>query len=116
MKNLKAIYDRVLKAEAARNLIAQEIVRLNDDDKFDEALKLQEKLDSANSDYDGAKRLYASMLQVDGEGAPGSQVNQRFVPAGGQAEPQEVTNLRATPEYANEWFAAFRKGVTPKNV
>lgn len=116
MKNLKAMYDRVLKAEAARNLIAQDIVRLNDEDRFDEALKLQEKLDTANGDYDSAKRLYASMLQVEGEGAQSGQVNQRFVPAGGQAQSQEITDLRSSPEYKNEWFNAFRNGITPKNV
>lgn len=113
MKNLKALYDRVLKAEAARNLIAQDIVRLNDEDKYDEALALQEKLETANKEYKDANRLYLSLLDAsDGSTDPA----QRFVPAGGETEVQEVKDMRGTPQYMMQWVMAFRNGVTPKTV
>jgi HK97 family phage major capsid protein len=113
--NLKSLYDLVLKADAARNLVAQEIVRLNDADKFEEALALQPKLEAANKEYKDANSLYLSLQAVASE-SQGSNPAQRFVPAGGQAPAQEVKNLRATPEYMNEWWSAFRNGVTPKNL
>ena len=47
--NLKALYDKVVKAEDARNKIAQEIVRLNDEDKYQEALGKQESLEATNA-------------------------------------------------------------------
>jgi HK97 family phage major capsid protein len=109
--NIKSLYDKVLSADAARNLVAQDIVRLNDEGKYDEALTLQPKLDSANKEYKGANQLYLSMLDVAGD-----KTQQRFVPAGGQAEQKETKNLRETPEYQAEWMNAFRNGVTPKNV
>lgn len=117
--NLKSLYDRVMSAEAARNLVAQDIVRLNDEGKYDEALALQPKLDTANKEYKGANQLYLSMLEVSGDGQQGQQGQQvahRFVPAGGQTETQEVKDLRASPQYMNAWLTAFRAGVTPKNV
>jgi len=114
--NLKPMYDRVMKANAERNRIASEIVRLNDEDKFDEALKLQESLDKAVAEYEGANKLYLSTLAATNNG--GADPAQRFTPLGGsqsQQQPQ-AENLRATPEYRDEWFNAFRNGVTPKNV
>jgi len=112
--NLKALFDQVQKADAARNLIAREIVRLNDEDKFDEALALQDKLDAAKKEYADANRLYLSMLEVANDGT--SQNAQRFVPLGGQPEPEEVKDLRASPQYMSQWMQAFRNGVTPKTV
>lgn len=113
MKNLKALYDRVLKAEAARNLIAQDIVRLNDEDKFDEALKLQDKLDAANKEFKDANRLYLSMLAAsDGNEDP----TQRFIPVGGDGEPEQIKDLRLSPQYMQQWLKAFRNGVTPKVI
>lgn len=115
--NLKALYDQVQKADAARNLVAQDIVRLNDEGKYDEALKLQEKLDTANKTYKDSNRLYLSMLETTSEGGSQSNPAQRFVPLGGQAsESEEVKDLRGTPQYMQEWLKAFRGGVTPKTV
>lgn len=113
--NLKGMYDKVLKAAAARNLIAQDIVRLNDEDKFDEALALQPKLEAANKEYSDANSLYLAVLASTTEG-DGQTPAQRFVPAGGQALAQEITELRASPEYLSEWVSAFRNGVTPKTI
>lgn len=116
MKNLKSLYDRVMKAEAARNLIAQDIVRLNDEDKYDEALALQSKLETANKEYKDANALYLSVLQAqEGSEDPAG----RFVPAnddGKQKNDQEIRDLRSTPQYMNAWLNAFRNGVTPKTI
>lgn len=116
MKNLKSLYDRVMKAEAARNLIAQDIVRLNDEDKYDDALALQPKLEAANKEYKDANTLYLSVLQAqDGSEDPAG----RFVPAnedGKKKSDKEVKDLRATPQYMQQWLAAFRDGVTPKVI
>lgn len=111
--NLKNLYDRVMKAHAERNRIASEIVRLNDEDKFDEALKLQSSLDQAVSEYDNANKLYLSTLAAT-SGNPDPA--QRFTPMGGDPEPQEIKDLRASPQYMQQWLNAFRLGVTPKSV
>jgi HK97 family phage major capsid protein len=111
--NLKNLYDRVLKANAEKARIAGEIVRLNDEDKFDEALKLQESLDKAVADYDGANKLYLSALSATNGSLDPAQ---RFTHAGGQNETQEVKDLRASSEYMQEWMNAFRMGATPKSV
>lgn len=111
--NLKNLYDRVMKANAERNRIASEIVRLNDEDKFDEALKLQESLDKAVAEYESANKLYLSTLAAtNGNSDPA----QRFTPMGGSPEPQEVKNLRESPQYMQQWLNAFRLGATPKSV
>ncbi len=115
MKNLKSLYDRVLKAEAARNLIAQDIVRLNDEDKFDEALALQPKLEAANKEYKGANELYLSVLDASSDGT-GQDPAKRFVPAGGESETPEMKDLRCSPQYMVQWLQAFRNGVTPKTI
>jgi HK97 family phage major capsid protein len=115
--NIKSLYDKVMSADAARNLVAQDVVRLNDEGKYDEALALQPKLDSANKEYKDANKLYLSMLEVSGDKPQnGQNVNQRFVPAGGQTNAQEAKAIRETPEYQAEWMDAFRRGVTPKNL
>lgn len=113
--NVKALYDQVLKADAARNRVAQDIVRLNDEGKYEEAIKLQDKLDTANKEYKDANRLYLSMLEVANDGSNQSNA-QRFVPLGGQQEPEEIKDLRASPQYMQEWLKAFRNGATPKTV
>lgn len=113
MKNLKKLYDRVVKAKAAQKLIAQDIVSLNDEDKYDEALALQPKLETANKEFNDANVLYLTMLATeDGSEDPSS----RFVPAGGQEEPRAIQDLRASPQYMQQWMNAFRNGVTPKVI
>lgn len=112
--NLKNLYDRVMKANAERNRIASEIVRLNDEDKYDEALKLQDSLDQAVFEYENANKLYLSMLTATNSG---SDPAQRFTPMGGASgEPQEIKDLRASPQYMQQWLNAFRLGATPKSV
>jgi HK97 family phage major capsid protein len=111
--NIKNLYDRVMKANTERNQIAKEIVRLNDEDKFEEALGLQAKLDAANKEYDGANSLYLSTLAAT---SGGTDPAQRFIPMGGQTETQEIKDLRASPQYMQEWLNAFRIGATPKTV
>jgi HK97 family phage major capsid protein len=108
------MYDRVLKADANRQQIAREVVRLNDEDKFDEALALQPKLESANAEYEAANRLYLAALAATSNNA--SDPAQRFIPLGGDQPQPQPSNLRASPEYMNEWLTAFRNGVTPRNV
>lgn len=112
--NLKKLYDRVMKADAERNRIASEIVRLNDEDKFDEALKLQDSLDKAVNEFEGANKLYLSTLAATAGG--GADPAQRFTPMGSAPESQEIKELRASPQYMQEWLKAFRLGATPKTV
>jgi HK97 family phage major capsid protein len=111
--DLKKLYDRVLKADAERNRIASDIVRLNDEDKFDEALKLQGSLDNAVADYKSANGLYLSALAAT-NGGPDPAT--RFTPMGGAPETQEIQDLRASKEYMQEWLKAFRMGATPKTI
>ena len=111
--NLKNLYDRVMKANAERNRIASEVVRLNDEDKFDEALKLQGPLDQAVIEYENANKLYLSALSAT---SGGNDPAQRFTPMGGEPEPQEVKDLRSSPQYMQQWLNAFRLGTTPKSV
>lgn len=111
--NLKNLYDRVMKANAERNRIASEIVRLNDEDKFDEALGLQKSLESAKVEYESANSLYLSVLAT----TSGEDPAQRFTPMGSSgAETQEIKDLRASPQYMQQWLSAFRLGATPKSV
>ncbi len=110
---MKKLYDRVMKAQAERNRIASEIVRLNDEDKFDEALALQPKLEAANREYEDANRLYLTTLAAT---SGGTDAAQHFVPMGSQQESQEVQNLRASPQYMQQWLQAFRNGVTPRTI
>lgn len=110
--NLKPMYDKVLAANAERNRIAAQIISLNEEDKFEDAIALQPKLDSANKDYEGANKTYLSLLAVTNGEDPANRFNSVM----GQNESQEVTDLRSSKEYKDEWFAAFRSGVTPKTV
>lgn len=114
--NIKSLYDRVMKANAERNRIASEVVRLNDEDKFDDALALQPKLDAANREYDDANKLYLSTLAATG--GDGNSPAPKFVPAANDSQTQmrEVEDLRKSKEYQDQWFKAFRAGVTPKNL
>jgi HK97 family phage major capsid protein len=110
--NLKNLYDRVMQANAERNRIAAEIVRLNDQDKFDEALKLQDALDKAVNEYESANKLYLSTLSAtNGTSDPAQRFTRMYGP-----EPQEIKDLRASPQYMQQWLNAFRLGATPKSV
>jgi HK97 family phage major capsid protein len=110
--NLKPMYDKVVAANAERNRIAAQIVSLNDENKFEEALALQPKLDTANKEYEGANKMYMSLLATTN----GEDPAQRFQQPMSQTQAQEVNDLRASKEYRDEWFNAFRNGVTPKTI
>lgn len=118
--NMKPLYDKVIGADAARNLVAQEIIQLNDAGKYEEALALQPKLETANKEYKSANALYLSMLEVSGDkpqNGSAQNVNRRFVPAGGdEAATQAVKDVRASDAYRDAWFDALRNGATPKSV
>ncbi|MBI5951898.1 MAG: phage major capsid protein [Chloroflexi bacterium] len=112
--HLKPMYDKVVAANAERNRIAAQIVALNDESKYDEALALQPNLDTANKEYDGANKMYLSLLAT----TDGEDPAQRFnAPMGQQQpDPKNAKDLRATPEYMTEWLDAFRHGITPGNI
>lgn len=111
--NLKRFYDAANKAEARVQQIAAQISDHFEADEVEEATALRPKLDEAKAEAREASQLYISMLA-----ATSSEMDpaQRFVPAGGDAEPQEVKNLRASAEYARAFFNAFASGVSPKTI
>jgi HK97 family phage major capsid protein len=111
--NLKPIYDKVVAANAERNRIAAQIVSLNDENKFEDALALQPKLDTANKDYEGANKIYLSLLDTTSGQDPAQRFN---APMGGSSEPQDMKDLRASKEYQDQWLNAFCLGVTPKTI
>jgi len=111
--NLKRFYDAANEAEARVQVIAAQINDLFEKNQNDEALKLKESLDQAKVNATQANQLYLSMLAAtQGDGDPAS----RFVPMGGDKEPKEIADLRASPEYKRVFFDALRNGVTPKEI
>ena len=111
--NLKKFYDAANAAEARVQQIAAQINDLFDANKLDEALKLQPELDKAKSEAKQAQQLYLSMQAATvSDGDPAS----RFVPAGGDPEPKEVKDMRASSEYRDQFWSAFRNGVSPKSI
>jgi HK97 family phage major capsid protein len=110
--NLKPMYDKVVAANAERNRIAAQIVSLNDENKFEDALALQPNLDTANKEYEGANKMYLSLLATTN----GQDPAQRFNTPMGQTESQDIKDLRASKDYQDQWMNAFRLGVTPKTV
>jgi HK97 family phage major capsid protein len=110
--NLKPMYDKVVAANAERNRIATQIVALNDEGKYDDALALQPKLDTANKDYEGANKTYLSLLAASSDEDPALRFNAPM----GQESPKSNKDARATPEYMNDWLDAFRHGITPGNI
>jgi len=112
--NLKKYLDAVNAAEAKVQQIAARINEHFEKGENDDALKLREQLDKAKLDAKNANELYLSMrdaLTTDGD------VASRFVSAGGgDTEPKETQDLRASPEYTRVFFEALSNGVTPKSI
>jgi HK97 family phage major capsid protein len=111
--NLKRFYDAANKAEARVQQIAAQINDLFEEGQNEEAMALRPQLDEAKAAAKEASQLYLSMMA-----ATTSEIDpaQRFVPAGGDPEPQAVKDLRATPEYMKAFFNAFKAGVSPKSI
>jgi len=111
--DLKKFYDAANKAEARVESLAKQISELFDADKNDEALKLRPQLDAAKAEAKEAHQLYLSMQAATlPEGDPG----RKFVKAGGDPEPKEAADIRASAEYKRVWFDALRNGVSIKSI
>ena len=111
--NLKKFYDAANAAEARVQEIAAQINDLFEKNQNDEALKFKESLDQAQNNAKQAHQLYLSMLAAtSGDGDPAK----RFVPMGGDPEPKVVTELRASPEYREVFWDAFKNGVDSKTI
>lgn len=111
--NLKKFFDAANLAEARVQQIAAQINDLFEKGQTEEALKLRPELDAAKAEAKEAHQLYLSMQAAtvsDGDPA------QRFVPVGGDPEPQAVREMRASNEYMADFFAALRVGASPKTV
>ena len=112
--NLKPYYDAVVTAEARVQDLAGRINALFENNQTDEALKLRPDLDLAKSAAKNANDLYLSMRDAVSDGQTPAQ---RFVPAGGNPEPQTpAKDARATPEYSAAFFNAFRAGASPRSI
>lgn len=111
--NLKKYLDAVNAAEARVQQIAAQVNTHFESGEVEKALEMRAELDKAKEDAKGANQLYISMREAtSGEGDPA----QRFVPVGGDKEPKEVREMRASNEYLQTFFAAFKGGVSPKSI
>jgi HK97 family phage major capsid protein len=111
--DLKKLLDAVNESQARKEKISAQIVGLFDQGKTEEAVKLQDDLDKAKQDYKTANQLYLSVLDaVSGDGDPA----RRFVPANSDKEPQKVTEMRASREYSQQFWNAFKAGASPKTI
>ncbi len=111
--NLKKFYDAANAAEARVQEIAAQINDLFEKNQNEEALKLKESLDQAKVNASQAHELYLSMLAAtQGSEDPAK----RFVPMGGDKEPKEKAELRASPEYKQVFFEALKNGVSIKSI
>src|SRR3990172_6704860 len=108
--DLKKLLDKVNQTAARKDDIGKQIVVLLDAEKYDEAYALEPELEKAKAEHQQAFNLYVSMQDA----LKGSDPAQRFVPAGGEREPEEIKDLRASPEYQAAFISALRNGVTPK--
>lgn len=111
--NLKKYLDAVNAAEARVQSIAAQINTHFEAGETDQALEMRPQLDTAKADASAANQLYISMRAAMSEG---SDPGQRFVPMGGDPEPEPVRDLRASNEYMQAFFNAFRSGVSPKTI
>src|SRR6266545_4946849 len=111
--NLKPIYDAVVAAEAKVQSLANQINTLFNSNETAKALELRPQLDAAKADAKAANDLYLSMRNAVGEGGEPAK---KFVPMGGDSEPKEVTDMRASREYSNQFWTAFRTGVSPRTI
>jgi HK97 family phage major capsid protein len=109
--DLKKFYDAVIAADAKVNEVATRINTLFEQDKVEDAQKLQPELQAAKAERNAANQLYLEMADV-----PTGNPQAHFVPAGKQTESKIAKDLRSSPEYMQQWQAALRLGVTPKNA
>ena len=111
--DLKRYFDASNAAEAKVQQIAAQINDLFEANQNDEALKLRPQLDAAKDHAKEAHQLYLSMQAATlPEGDPG----RKFVKTGGDQEPKDITDLRASPEYKRAFWDAFKNGATPKSI
>ena len=110
--NLKAMYDAVMAAEARKQALAAQINKLFEENKISEALDLQPQFDKAKADANQINQMYLSMVA---ENQPDKN-GQRFVPMGGDRESTEIKSMRASNEYMQAFFDAFRAGISPKDI
>jgi HK97 family phage major capsid protein len=111
--NLKSYYDAVVAAEVKVQGLATQINTYFEANETEKALELRPQLDKAKADAKAANDLYHSMRAAVGEG---SDPARKFTPVGGDPEPKGITDLRASQEYGNQFWAAFRSGATPKGI
>jgi len=114
MFNLQKIKDAASAATAEVTRIAVQINDLYDKGQIEDALKLKESLETAKAEAKSQNELYASM--VDAALAEGNGSGEKFVPAHGKKETFENKDRRASKEYADKFWDAFRNGVTPATV
>lgn len=112
--NLKKFYDNASAAEAKVQQIAVQINDLFEAGKTEEALALKSSMELARAEAKSANELYIAM-KVEAGGGPGDPAG-RFVPTGGDQEPKEVKDMRASAEYNKQFWGALQEGVTPANV
>lgn len=114
--NLQKLKDAASAARTKMEGIAAQIVDLTDKDQVDEALKLQDSLTKAKADAKAANDLYLSVVDVALAGND-DENGSHFVPASNsRQEPKDITEMRASKEYADKFWDAFRSGVTPKTI
>jgi HK97 family phage major capsid protein len=111
--NLKKYFDAANAAEARVQEIAAQINTHFEAGENEQALELRPKLDAAKAEAKGAHQLYLSMAAAT---TPDGDPAHRFIPMGGDPEPQHVRDLRASDEYRSQFFNALRAGATPKTI
>lgn len=109
--DLKKFYDAVLAADAKVAEVANRITTFFDENKIEDAQKLQPELVTAKKELAAANSLYLEMAGIQ-RGEPAKN----FVPVGGSQEPKQVKDLRASPEYMACFMDALRSGATPKGI
>jgi HK97 family phage major capsid protein len=112
--DIKKFYDAVNAANARLQEIAGRIETLYDQNKIEEGLALKPELDQARKAYDDANQMYLSVLAMSTKDGDGNA--RKFVPMGGDREPQAVTDMRASREYVQTFFKAMKNGVSPKTI
>jgi HK97 family phage major capsid protein len=111
--NLKPYFDAVVAAEAKVHDLATRINTHFEANETEKALELRTQLDKFKADAKSANDLYLSMRNAVDDGAEPAR---KFTPMGGDPEPQEVAELRSSKEYSNQFWNAFKMGVTPKSI
>lgn len=113
MFDLKKFYDAANAAEARVQTIASQINAAFEAGETEKAIEMRPQLDKAKAEAREAQQLYLSMQAASlPEGDPG----RHFTPLGGEQEPRDVANLRASNEYVQEFFNALRMGASPKSI